>query len=676
MSDLFPSQVKSGCGVFGILRKYDAPKIPSVIPLTSIECVRYRGSRLGAGFARFDQRGVTGRKRLKVFADSLKTIFALSRYIADNFGLKIGEVFEEYQSESGTYGSYVVELEHSDDLDRIVREVNRTFSEGNFSARVYCWGDYVDVSKGVGYPKDIHELYNLAERSPPGDLWLAHTRQPTNSPGMLPVWSHPFSSGEWAIVHNGDISSFGSNMEFLFSVGYRSFVGTDSEVIAYLLDHLTSKEGLSIEEAAALLCNGFEDFLNGDPILPLRVKYRGAALDGPFTVVAGHCDGSDVYLLALTDRFKFRPIVIGEDDHYYYVASEEAEIRAVSSRARVWTLGPGDFFLASMNRGVIHPTEQVKIYHTPLTFHQPRPRDGAVIIDTVGSDYRALNSMIRSYVRAGIKEIDLVNVNGQRYIGAGIEGDAKIRIYGTPGNCLANYNQTLHFEVFGNAQDDVGDAMYGGSVVIHGDCRDVLGQVLQGGYIYVMGDAGNRCGIQMREFRDRRPFLIIGGKVDDYLGEYMAGGVIVVLGLGQVRTDRPPVGRYVATGMVGGRIYIRGRVPLKRIGLNPVRADVLQYLEGLVMDGLLTAEQYETLRSMEDLSYITLEEVLPSGAYKAVSRLFTNKYFKPLRVEYRYLTHDDLSLIGPHLNSFGSLFNLTREIHEVTSEKFTVIEPR
>lgn len=39
-------------------------------------------------------------------------------------------------------------------------------------------------------------------------------------------------------------------------------------------------------------------------------------------------------------------------------------------------------------------------------------------------------------------------------------------------------------------------------------------------------------GIQMREYKDKRPYLIIGGIVDDYLGEYMAGGVIVVFGKG------------------------------------------------------------------------------------------------------------------------------------------------
>ncbi|MEM4298527.1 MAG: glutamate synthase, partial [Nitrososphaerota archaeon] len=103
-------------------------------------------------------------------------------------------------------------------------------------------------------------------------------------------------------------------------------------------------------------------------------------------------------------------------------------------------------------------------------------------------------------------------------------------------------NKSLEIEVFGNVQDDVGDVMTGGRVIVHGDARDVLAQALQGGVIYVKGNAGNRCGIQMREYRDRRPVLMIGGRVDDYLGEYMAGGVIVVLGLNYLGTDVEIVG--------------------------------------------------------------------------------------------------------------------------------------
>ncbi|MEM4374060.1 MAG: hypothetical protein QXI97_03575 [Nitrososphaerota archaeon] len=35
----------------------------------------------------------------------------------------------------------------------------------------------------------------------------------------------------------------------------------------------------------------------------------------------------------------------------------------------------------------------------------------------------------------------------------------------------------------------------------------------------------------MREFRNRKPILVVGGRADDYLGEYMAGGIVLILAL-------------------------------------------------------------------------------------------------------------------------------------------------
>ena len=49
--------------------------------------------------------------------------------------------------------------------------------------------------------------------------------------------------------------------------------------------------------------------------------------------------------------------------------------------------------------------------------------------------------------------------------------------------------------------------------------------------------------------------LIIGGEAGSFLGEYQAGGIIIVLGLGS--GGRAPVGRFVGTGMHGGRMLLR-----------------------------------------------------------------------------------------------------------------------
>src|ERR1700731_300680 len=45
---------KDGCGIFGIIRKNNSAKVSNTTAVEGIECIRYRGSDLGAGFALFD----------------------------------------------------------------------------------------------------------------------------------------------------------------------------------------------------------------------------------------------------------------------------------------------------------------------------------------------------------------------------------------------------------------------------------------------------------------------------------------------------------------------------------------------------------------------------------------------------------------------------------------------
>ena len=58
----------------------------------------------------------------------------------------------------------------------------------------------------------------------------------------------------------------------------------------------------------------------------------------------------------------------------------------------------------------------------------------------------------------------------------------------------------------------------------------------------------------MKEYKDKKPVIVIGGEVGSFLGEYLAGGIIVVLGAG---SKDIPVGNFTGTGMHGGAIYIR-----------------------------------------------------------------------------------------------------------------------
>lgn len=218
-----------------------------------------------------------------------------------------------------------------------------------------------------------------------------------------------------------------------------------------------------------------------------------------------------------------------------------------------------------------------------------------VSIDATNLHYRELNRLVRQAVEAGENEIVLNNVNGHRYIGAGLsKGPGKDELHiivdGTPGNDLGSFLDGPSIEVFGNAQDGVGNTMNSGKVVIWGNAGDIVGHSMRGGKIFVRGNVGYRVGIHMKSYGDLRPLIIVGGKTGGFLGEYMAGGIIIVLGLPwSSGTGVPPiirgtsalpctnvssVGDSIGTGMHGGLIYVRGEVSQYQLGREVMAYEV------------------------------------------------------------------------------------------------------
>ena len=164
-------------------------------------------------------------------------------------------------------------------------------------------------------------------------------------------------------------------------------------------------------------------------------------------------------------------------------------------------------------------------------------------------DFRELNSLVNS--AEGSISID--GCCGQRFIGCASKGK-KIIINGTPGNALGAYLDGSFIEVNGNAQDAAADTMNDGRIVIRGSAGDALGYAMRGGSVFVQGNTGYRTGIHMKEYEDKKPVIVIGGRAGSFLGEYLAGGLIIVLGIG---SEDVPVGNFTGTGMHGGRIFIR-----------------------------------------------------------------------------------------------------------------------
>jgi len=186
-------------------------------------------------------------------------------------------------------------------------------------------------------------------------------------------------------------------------------------------------------------------------------------------------------------------------------------------------------------------------------------------VDAQGVYYRDLNARLRDIVNNGGSRIELTNVYGQRYIGTDLNKPVEIEVYGTPGNDLGAFMNGPRLIIHGNAQDGCGNTMNEGEIIVHGRAGDTVGLSARGGQIFIKGDVGYRAGIHMKEYKGKRPVIVIGGTAQDFLGEYMAGGVIILLGLtlppGQnYRT------KYIGTGMHGGVIYVRGSFPEHHLG--------------------------------------------------------------------------------------------------------------
>lgn len=180
--------------------------------------------------------------------------------------------------------------------------------------------------------------------------------------------------------------------------------------------------------------------------------------------------------------------------------------------------------------------------------------------------FAPLNEEIREALRHE-DAVRLEDVNGQRYIGCAMERGKFIEVHGAPGNDMAAYLDGGRLEVFGNAQEAVGNTMGGGEIVIHGHAGDALGYAMRDGSIYIQNRVGCRAGIHIKEYGKMHPNVVIGGVAGAFLGEYMAGGTIVVLGLGRA-PGQPVVGAHCATGMHGGRIFIRGELPQANLSAN------------------------------------------------------------------------------------------------------------
>ncbi len=209
-----------------------------------------------------------------------------------------------------------------DIITHLVMSVN-TARKG---ALIFSSGKNMGVFKASGWPEEVADFYRIQDYK--GYLWLGHNRYPTNTPGW---WggAHPFNLLGWSVIHNGEITSYGTNQRYIQSFGYHCTMYTDTEVVAYLFDLLVRKHGLPEDLAVKALAPPFWDEIDRmeekerELHTAIRLTYGPALMNGPFAIVVAKPD----MMLGITDRIKLRPLVRGENGKKLYISSEEAAIR-------------------------------------------------------------------------------------------------------------------------------------------------------------------------------------------------------------------------------------------------------------------------------------------------------------------------------------------------------------
>ena len=235
-----------------------------------------------------------------------------------------------------------------------ITSINSTVKD----AFVFSGARNMGVFKGMGFPEDLARFYRLEDYK--GYIWLAHGRFPTNTQAW---WggAHPFSILDWSVVHNGEISSYGTNRRFVEDHGYRCTFFTDTEVVAYAVDLLIRRHGLSVKMAAKIFAPPLWEVIDRmDPdkkrlYTALRSTYGGLLLNGPFSVIIGR-EGE---MVGLTDRIRLRPLTAGVAGNTLYLSSEEAPLRLINEDLdRVWSPQGGVPIIGRLGHGLSYNEDE------------------------------------------------------------------------------------------------------------------------------------------------------------------------------------------------------------------------------------------------------------------------------------------------------------------------------
>ena len=209
---------------------------------------------------------------------------------------------------------------------------------------------------------------------------------------------------------------------------------------------------------------------------------------------------------------------------------------------------------------------------TREALREPTGEESILVVDANGfePEGEACDSTlaVQAY-RFGWKRFIVYRLRGQRFHGCGLgpqTDDVRFDLYGSSGDYVASGIDGLEVHIHDNAQDQLGQIMKRGKLVVHGDVGQTFLYGAKGGEIYVLGNAAGRPLINAVG----RPRSVINGVCLDFLAEsFMAGdphnggGFVVLNGIqfddrGRVLEQPTPYpGSNLFSLASGGAIFVR-----------------------------------------------------------------------------------------------------------------------
>jgi glutamate synthase domain-containing protein 1/glutamate synthase domain-containing protein 3 len=264
----------------------------------------------------------------------------------------------------------------------------------------------------------------------------------------------------------------------------------------------------------------------------------------------------------------------------------------------------------------------------------PLSATATLVIDALGfppeGDEAAARYIVNAY-KLGWKQFVVYNWRGGRFAGAGLGANTTgvtIHLYGDVGDYTASGLDGAEAHIHADGQDQLGQIMKSGKLVIHGDVGQTFLYGAKGGEIYVLGSAAGRPLINAVG----KPRAVINGTCLDYLAEsFMAGdphkggGFVIVNGVAYteegclVDLPTPYPGGNLFSLASGGAIFLRD--PHRRVDKDQLNGgafvDLTEADWGLVEPYLLENERLFGIK-VEALLTVDGIRLSPSNVYRKV----------------------------------------------------------